>query len=305
MRLTISILLIILNTHLSLAQNKATIDSLNHLLENEKEDTSKVILIRGLFWNYIYNVPEKAKELSLEQLKLSKRQNFKGGQADSYNQLGIYYDVTGDFKKAVEYYQKAIVLYEEIKNIRALGYCCNNIGLVCKNQGNYAKALNFYFQALSQFEKVKSEIDIALAFSNIGMVYYWLDDISQSLNYHYKSYELNKKLDSRVGMARNMNSLGMCYIKRGELDKSLNYYLQAKKLEETLSRLQPLAYVLNNIGTVFTKRKEYDEARSYYLRSLEYFEKLDEKTGMLLQVPLNTGSSKSQKTIKKHASKVN
>src|SRR4051812_29536712 len=105
-------------------------DSLWEIYNNKaKPDTVRLIAIRAIAWGYS-NVntdsaifyAEKEKQLAVE----TKRGRWEAG---ALNIVGVSYMNTGNYPAALEYYFKALGIYEAIKYKKGIGNCQNNIGL--------------------------------------------------------------------------------------------------------------------------------------------------------------------------------
>ena len=79
MKKIILLLLVTLSVNYSDAQTNVR-DSLKQLLQKEKTDTDRVLLLAELSFQYFESMPDTAMLLALEALTLSKRIGFKRGK---------------------------------------------------------------------------------------------------------------------------------------------------------------------------------------------------------------------------------
>jgi len=77
------------------------------------------------------------------------------------------YQYWGKPEQALEYYQQAIKIAEELKDIRGKATMINNIGRVYQYWGKPEQALEYYQQALNIFEELKDERSISIIKDNI------------------------------------------------------------------------------------------------------------------------------------------
>ena len=115
----------------------------------------------------------------------------------TYNNIGTIYDSQKKFKKALEYYTKALEIEEkalgkEHPNV-ALAY--NNIGAIHNEKGDYRKALECHQKALEIEEKVLGveHPNTAMSYNNIGSVYFHLRKYSEALEYYQKALAIWEK----------------------------------------------------------------------------------------------------------------
>lgn len=79
-----------------------------------------------------------------------KRENWDvKGEGNALTNIGVVYINFGQYKKALEYFQKAITRDRHINNIKGEGISLGNIGLVYRNLGQYEKTLQYYQKALN------------------------------------------------------------------------------------------------------------------------------------------------------------
>ena len=67
----------------------------------------------------------------------------------SYNNIADVYSKTGDFKKALEYNEKALSIRLKVlgENNMYVAYSYFNLGVIYLNTGEYDKALEFHFKS--------------------------------------------------------------------------------------------------------------------------------------------------------------
>ena len=73
----------------------------------------------------------------------------KNGQSKVLNGFGIVYENLGDYPKALDYYQQVLVIHKELGNKRREGMDLTNIGEVYKNTGEYKKAKNAFQDSIA------------------------------------------------------------------------------------------------------------------------------------------------------------
>ena len=108
-------------------------DSIIQLLQNDKEDTSRVFHLTELGFLYLYYKPDTTLLLALEALSLSRGIGFAKGEAESLNRIGTAYRVFGDNSKGMDFYLQALKINERI----------NNLDGIQKNYGNNRSHISF------------------------------------------------------------------------------------------------------------------------------------------------------------------
>jgi tetratricopeptide (TPR) repeat protein len=96
---------------------------------------------------------DRYKEAAINYRKaLLRRPN----DASILNSLGIVNFIIGEVEKAVEYYQKALVIDQEIGYRQGEANQLGNLGLAYRAMGEVEKAVEYLRQALKIFEEIKS-----------------------------------------------------------------------------------------------------------------------------------------------------
>ena len=87
----------------------------------------------------------KAEEISSESSCDQKKKTAdKQGEATDYGNLGNVFYSMGEYGKAVEYSQKALVITKEIGDKTKEASCYGNLGTVFQSLGEYVKAEEYH-----------------------------------------------------------------------------------------------------------------------------------------------------------------
>ena len=129
----------------NLSGQSKTIDSLLTVLKTAKEDTSKANSLNALseqIWRTRkYNDSRKYADSAMV---LSEKLDFKKGMGSAYGIKGLCYLFEGNFPEALNNYQAALKIWEEIgdKSVIAISYIY--IATVYFRQSNYSESLKNY-----------------------------------------------------------------------------------------------------------------------------------------------------------------
>jgi len=107
----------------------------------------------------------------------------------------------GDFNKldsAVYYTQKAIVVFEKLKDLKTLSTLYNNISQTYRKLGEYDKAINASILGLQNAEKAKNEVWIYYFTDNLGLLYHDFESFSKGVYYGKKALELAKNATKKT-----------------------------------------------------------------------------------------------------------
>ena len=205
----------------------------------------------------------------------------KEREAIAMGNMGVVYQIKGELKKALEYYERALKLLEELGIKEGIAAAAiTNIGNVYNTKGELEKALEYYEKALKLFEELEIKEGIATVLINIGNVYRSKGELDKALEHYEKALKLDVRLGIKGGIARDLGYIGNVYNTKGELDKALEYCEKALKLDEELGRKEGIAVNLGNIGFIYSTKGELDKALEYQEKASELNEELGRKEGM-------------------------
>ncbi len=152
MKKIIHLLPLILFTAMAEAQLSKT-NSLKQALQNEKKDTSRVLLLENLSQAYSTSKTDTSLLLAQEALALARKINFEKGEAVSLNRIGTVLSSIGNHPQALENLFEALRINEKIKNNDGIMRNLGNIANVNAELGDYREALNYSFRGKHNAEK--------------------------------------------------------------------------------------------------------------------------------------------------------
>lgn len=199
----------------------------------------------------------------------SGNKSYKNGLARSYASLGVIYSQESNYYVALENYQKALQLYQDIDQKNSISKVCNNIGVVYKSQGNNKKALD-YFQKALKIQEQTGEQTVPVTLTNIGVIYFEQNNLAKAIQYYNRAEKLFKNSANIRGYALLNNYLGDYYQKQSDAAKAITYYNLALTQYESIQNKFGASLALYNLGQLYADQKKYAEAMTYAGKSLAY-----------------------------------
>ncbi len=144
-----------------------------------------------------------------------------------------------------------------------------NVGLVYGDRSEYGRALEYYQHALRIFEELGDKIGQAWVVNNIGNIYNESSDYERALEHYQRSLRLYGELGDKRGQAAVLGNIGRIYSGRSEYGRALEHYQRALRLFEELGDKWGQAIVLANLGEVYTKLGRFREAERYLLQAIQ------------------------------------
>jgi len=140
----------------------------------------------------------KGLEYYFNALKLDEELKDKKGIAYIMGNIGIVYS-----RQAAERLDSASKINIDKQEKERLQTSANN---------DCAKALEYYSKALKIFEEAGNKYEVARNLANIGVVYGVLLDYTQALDYYFKALEIERALGHKYGFALNLGNIGTRYM---------------------------------------------------------------------------------------------
>ena len=181
--------------------------------------------------------------------------------ARCYNALGNCYYGLGRPEKALEFYNKALKMREELSGSDYhydMPVYKNQIGTVHEDKGEYEEAVKCYKGALELLEELKclGYEDEALFRRNLANVYVRQEKYKEAEEEAKKAFKIRLKiLGNHPDTVRSIFQLGVIQANLETYDKALDFFLKAWKMEKLLGAGNQSAVWRRIIKGVFDMHK--------------------------------------------------
>src|SRR3954469_25306489 len=132
------------HAHYPIRSRQLEIDSLKQLLASSGVDTHRVTILSDLAIRSSRSNHQDALRYAHEGLKLSRKLNFRKGEADCLRRSGIVFAQEGRYPEALKIYQQALRISEDVHDSFGVAAGLGHIGEIYAEQGDYRNA-RFYF----------------------------------------------------------------------------------------------------------------------------------------------------------------
>jgi class 3 adenylate cyclase len=228
----------------------------------------------------------RALEYYNKALSIFEELGNKFGAAGVHVSIGNVYSFLTDYTSALEYLTKALAVYQEIGNKNGIAIANGNIGLVYYHRCEYPQALEYYSTAVAMYQEVGNKNGIAASTGNIGEAYRHLADYTRALEYYSSALAIYEKMGNKAGIAANTGNIGIVYWHLADYTRALQYFTKALAINEELGNIYGLAANTGNIGEAHWHLADYTSALEYYSKALALYQEIGKKDG----VAVNTAS---------------
>jgi tetratricopeptide (TPR) repeat protein len=187
--------------------------------------------------------------------------------------LGAYYQALDeDYPKALEYYEKALKVGEELNDILTLVLANNWIGVCLSDNGEFAKALPYFEKALGINVMANVLWGIAAIKANIVM-YVFFEQGRCELAYQTSQDALKIANESNDIFSKGDAYLahGCSYYLKGFLDNAEEHLLRAVDFLQKSNQLAFSAAANAILGWICLHKENYKTSQEYHKRSISLF----------------------------------
>lgn len=182
---------------------------------------------------------------------------------------GRVFQAQGIYDEAISTFEQGIALAEKA-NLNFLESKINAyLGKIYLRKGQYDKSLELQTNYLKESQVSNDKKEIGQAYMNLGGVYWHMNDHKMTLTYWEKSLAMFETIDYDQGIANIHDNLGVGYSTIGEFQKSLDHYMESEKIMLKIGDVKGLSMVLLNIGVLYNRMGKPDKALDSFYKSLQ------------------------------------
>ena len=191
--------------------------------------------------------------------------------------IGNVYHRQGSYDQAIDIYEKANILYENIsmgqyKHPKQCGLY-NNIALAYTRNGMYDIALKFYQDVLkiSKENLPSQHLSLARCYNNIGTVLFHQNDYDLALDYYQMALAIYESTHyHHPDLAITYGCLAIIYGTRRQYELAIDYHERAIRLciESLPSNHPDLAARYVDFGDTLVKQKKLQAAEEVFDKAL-------------------------------------
>ena len=265
---SIILILIFLFSLPSFSQNHVE-ELKNKIITYPSKDKKYINLLNALAFDLHKNNPDSASYFAGEALKISERENYKAGVANSKKNLGLAAQIKGESNAASGLLVAAANLFESIDDTIGLVECYNGLGKVYYNKGYVDKALEIFIKALKLSEKLPGSNTKANTLDNMGVVYLAQHNLIAALDYFFQALDLREKSQDKSGIALSYNNVGMIYTEKKDYKRAIRYYNDALEAGKEVGDNYSLLNSYYNLGLLYSQNDDYPKALECFEQSIK------------------------------------
>lgn len=225
-----------------------------------------------------YSKTDKSMALDYFQraLELAEEIDYKTGMVRILNSIGLYYKADGNLPKAIEIFQKCIKIAEEQNDTLAMAKNWRVLASVYDKQDNYEKAIEGNLNALKYYEELGQKDLAANCLNTLGVLYQIQGNYPLATEDFQKYLKVKEELNDTTGIQTGLSNIGNIYLSQSDYPKALEYYQKALAIAEKRKSKRMISTCYGNIGTTYQRMNNF-QALEYFGKALAISEEIGDK----------------------------
>ncbi|MBW4671294.1 MAG: CHAT domain-containing protein [Cyanomargarita calcarea GSE-NOS-MK-12-04C] len=214
-------------------------------------------------------------------------------EADRLFVQGIEQANTIQFRAALQSWQQALKIYQEIKDRKGEGGALANLANIYKALENYPKIIEYYKEYLPIARETKNRKGESDALFNIGLAYASLQDYTKAIEYYEQGLPIAREIKDHQNEFYTLGNLGITYLQLKNYRKAIEYEQQylaiaqkIKDLPRELQGLKLLAVAYQGLSD-FPKALEFSQQGLAIAKEIKDRNEQGQLQGLLGMVYLN------------------
>ncbi len=147
------------------------------------------------------------------------------------------------------------------------GRAYQNIGVVNLLTNKYKDAVDFFLKAISMFDVIDDILHKAIAQNNLGHVYLEINDLEKAMSYFEAAYESFNDVNYLPGLAASSNHKAQYFNLRHDTDSAMNYFNLAIDYASQANHSYGLSNIYLEKGNFYLEKGLHQEAITCFRNS--------------------------------------
>ena len=218
-------------------------------------------------------------EFYQKQLGILKEVGDRVREACVYGKLGEAYESLRNFVGAIECHKKYLNINREMGNRAAEGTAYSNLGNACQRLGNFKQAIEYHKQQLTIAREVEDRSEEGAAYCGLGKACYGLGDFKQAIGHHNQHLTIAKELGDRAGEGVAYCNLGICYHRLGDFKQAIEYHNQDLTIAKEAGDRAGEGTSYGNLGNCYHSVGDFKKAIDYHSLHLSIAKEVGDRAG--------------------------
>ncbi len=198
--------------------------------------------------------------------------------ARAYTAMAQEYLNKKNFQDALENFSYSLAHRTMVGDSTGMANNLINMGGVCYYSGRLTEASEYYYKALIVAESLKNISLTATVLKNLGNLHTQLKNTDIALGHLYRALLIQQETGNRKEESDVLLNIGISYYESGRTNQAEEYLLASLAIKEELEKdLHEMIKVYNNLGLVAKENKDNEKAIEYYGMTLDLSRQIQDK----------------------------
>ena len=304
MRLTLTLLLLLLGPSLTMAQQDAyweewsdqQIDSLKREWKYNANDTLRMAIARSLGFYFQENNRDSSFYFHENELRLAKLLRQRLWEGDACNQVAYVLTQVKDYPRAFQTFLDGIRILEDesaeysvwrasrfAKNgdphtarLTALGFIYQDIAVLYTDVGNVRKALEHYRLAARIAASIDNYRSLSIVNTNIASIYAEANELDSALIYAELGLENANKSGFHKYRGFPLYTLGNIYLNMGDFGRSRAFLIESAKQHSSINdNVSGIAEAQIGLARLFKALGKLDSSKLFAVKAINILHSLN------------------------------
>lgn len=196
-----------------------TLSSTKHRELGNTLEYAKALGNIGLVLRMLENY-KSAENYLIQSDSLFKKLNFQPGRVFILQNLAVIYKNTGKLDEAIVINDEALKTYERMGNLDMVAEVHYNMGNIFWEKENFQEAVNNYQKALEVAEQIVDSVDMAYFAKALGDGYYQLKENNRSKSYYLRAIKIGTSKKLNLILMGAQSGISEIYKEEGDYKKA-------------------------------------------------------------------------------------
>ncbi|WP_436514748.1 tetratricopeptide repeat-containing sensor histidine kinase [Ekhidna sp. To15] len=241
---------------------------------------------------------DSAISYNLKALKIFENEGDLKEQAIVLNSLGVVNMKSGDYTRALYYYNQTLELNDGT-DIDNLSDVLNNIAIIYANTGKLDSSEMYFRKSLNYEKRVNNLKGISAGLNNLGALKYYQNDLDSSIIYFQKSLQIDKQLGDKQGIPAVMGNIAEVAVQNRSYRLAESYLDSSILMSKEIGSKRDLENGYLNKAGLYQAQGDFEKAFDHLVTSKAYADSLisEEKNKAIAELETKYETEKKEQQI--------
>lgn len=255
-------------------------DSITIAFNKIKDPEKKLTLYGDLAFKLCNTNPDSAIGLATIGLQTAEKMKNVDEQARNCNVLGLVNKNKGAYTKSVDYFKKAIKLYQLQKDLKNESRVHINLASTYLQMAKYQQALEENISSAGILKQLRDSLALSYIYQQISIVYRSTQNYKEAEKniqkaISYASFKIGDSAQRLSSLAASLASYGILMRLNNRYDTAAILLLHSIQTYKKAGNMYNMAIGYENLGDVYNDAKKYSDALSSYSKAVDIFKSLN------------------------------